>query len=78
MEVKAVPIPAAFAPCSAIEKAEPQTTPAANGLTNTKNTNDLKLGGQLKPRSLQNKSAVASGVSASQAADKNNSVKNSH
>jgi hypothetical protein len=51
--VYAVAIPAAFAPCSAMEKADPQTTPAANGLNKTKNTNDLKLGEQLKPRSLQ-------------------------
>jgi hypothetical protein len=59
MEVYAVPIPAAFAPCSAIEKADPQTTPAANGIDKTKNAKRLKLEGQLKPRSLQNESALA-------------------
>jgi len=67
MDVYAVPIPAAFAPCSAIEKADPQSTPPATGLNKTKNVNDLKLGGQLKPRSLQNQSVVASAVSAPQA-----------
>jgi hypothetical protein len=41
IEVKAVPIPRAFAPCSAIEKADPQAT-AATGISNSKNAIDRK------------------------------------